>query len=93
MGKPISGEEPRMNDRERYFWDLTAGYLVVKGVLRPEELRRANEALDFCLQQHDFDPGMDSARQSRALAGSQAAGDPDRHGPADPGETALRSVP
>ena len=59
-----------MDDRERYFWDLT-GYLIVKGVLGPEELRRANEGVDFCLQNHPLDPGMDSARQSRALAGSQ----------------------
>ena len=81
-----------MDDRERYFWDLT-GYLIVKGVLGPEELRRANEAVDFCLQNHPLDPGMDSARQSRALAGLAAAGDRDRHGPADPGEAVLRSVP
>ncbi len=59
-----------MDDRERYYWDLT-GYLIVKGVLGPEELQRANEGVDYCLQHHAFDPGMDSARQSRALGGSQ----------------------
>ena len=59
-----------MDDRERYFWDLT-GHLLVKGVLGPEELRRANEGVDYCLQHHAFDPVMDSARQSRALGGSQ----------------------
>ena len=34
-----------MDERERYFWDLT-GYLIVKDVLTPEELAVANEAID-----------------------------------------------
>ena len=37
-----------MDEKERYFWDLT-GYLVVKNVLDTEELKTANAAIDYCV--------------------------------------------
>lgn len=38
----------RMTDAERYIFDLK-GYLVVRGVLSPEEVREVNEAIDTAL--------------------------------------------
>ena len=38
-----------MDQRERYFWDLT-GYLVVPQVLRPAQIDRANQAIDHARQ-------------------------------------------
>ena len=35
-----------MDAKERYFWDLT-GYLVIRNVLTPDELRKANAAIDY----------------------------------------------
>ena len=35
-----------MDAKERYFWDIT-GYLVVRNVLTPEDLKAANETLDY----------------------------------------------
>ena len=35
-----------MDQRERYFWDLT-GYLVVPGVLTAEAIDEANQAIDY----------------------------------------------
>lgn len=39
-------EEKTMNAKERYFWDLN-GHLVIPNVLTPEEVKAANDALDY----------------------------------------------
>lgn len=57
-----------MDDKERYFWDLT-GYLVVRNVLSPEELKVANDAVEhFEDRFHESD--VLAGRDSKALQGS-----------------------
>jgi len=60
-----------MDERERYFWDLT-GYLIVPGVLGPEELAAANAALDYCHAEGLVKHGEENsgARDSQRLRGS-----------------------
>lgn len=57
-----------MDQRERYFWDLT-GYLVVPGVLTAEAIDEANQAID-CIKQwvHTGEDGA-GARDSSFFAG------------------------
>ena len=60
-----------MDERERYFWDLT-GYLVVQQVLTADELAAANAALDDCHERgavHDAGE-ISGPRGSRRLRGS-----------------------
>ncbi|MSS71790.1 MAG: hypothetical protein EXS64_09910 [Candidatus Latescibacteria bacterium] len=56
-----------IDEKEFYFWDL-CGYLVVRNVMTPEELRLANEAVDRFEDQ--IVVGEELARGSRSMAGT-----------------------
>ena len=59
-----------MDERERYFWDLT-GYLVVRDVLTKDEVREANEAIDDYSKQL-LREGMDNSdRGKRKVLGGK----------------------
>ena len=58
-----------MDERERYFWDLT-GYLIVKDVLTPEELAVANEAIDQNADKIQIGEENVGAKGSEALRGT-----------------------
>jgi hypothetical protein len=57
-----------MNDKERYFWDLT-GYLIVRNVLSAEEVELANEAIDKHEDQISFDQNVKEG--APALSGTE----------------------
>lgn len=58
-----------MDQRERYFWDLT-GYLVVPGVLTAEEIDEANQAIDYIKQWVETGEDGAGARDSSFLQGT-----------------------
>jgi hypothetical protein len=59
----------KMDEQERYFWDLT-GYLVVRNVLTPDELAAANEAIDHYADRIRVGEDNRLARGSQALLGT-----------------------
>ena len=58
-----------MDSNELYFWDLN-GYLVIEGVLTPDEVAAANEAIDHYSQQIEIAAAGDGAKGSERLAGT-----------------------
>ena len=54
-----------MNAKERYYWDLT-GYLVLRDVFPPEDVKAANEAIDYLgevVQSEDKSPEFELLRE------------------------------
>ena len=66
---PTSYYEDTMTDKERYYWDLV-GHLVLPGVLTPDEVAAANEALDHADDRmaNGKDAYSDSLRQTANAA-------------------------
>ena len=62
-----------MTAAEKYLFDVH-GYLVIEGLLSPEEVRAANAAVDHHAGQIQIRPG-DLANGSRTLQGSRGRGD------------------
>ncbi len=62
-----------MTEAEKYLFDVH-GYLVIEGLLSPEEVRAANAAVDHHAGQINLRP-CDLAHGSRTLVGSQGRGD------------------
>ena len=58
-----------MDEKERYFWDLT-GYLIVRNVLTPDEIAWANDAIDHYADEIKIDPDNKGAGDSQALRGT-----------------------
>jgi ectoine hydroxylase-related dioxygenase (phytanoyl-CoA dioxygenase family) len=58
-----------MDEKERYFWDLT-GYLIVRNVLTPDEIASANDAIDHHAAEIKIDPDNQGAGDSQALRGT-----------------------
>jgi hypothetical protein len=76
LGAPARGAAaaagvPEMSEADRYLFDLN-GYVVVRGVLAPDQVRRANDAVDR--RAGDFversDPELRNARQGTPLYGT-----------------------
>jgi hypothetical protein len=65
-----------MNARDRYHWDLT-GHLILRGVLTPEEVKAANDAIDYCSD--EINPG-EANRLSRGSSFLQGLGRPSLSG-------------
>jgi ectoine hydroxylase-related dioxygenase (phytanoyl-CoA dioxygenase family) len=64
-----------MNEDEKYLFDLN-GYLVIEGVLTPQEVARANEAIDRHQDRIHIRMGEQSlSGQSEALVGNHGRGD------------------
>lgn len=67
----VNGDYPtEMTDDERYLFDLN-GYIVIRGVLSPEEVERANQAIDK--HAHEMIERSDPALRN-AVKGSQLYG-------------------
>ena len=62
-----------MTEAEKYLFDVH-GYLVIEGLLSPEEVAAANAAVDSRAGQIQIRP-CDLANGSRTLEGSQGRGD------------------
>lgn len=57
-----------MDHKERYYWDLT-GHLILRGVLRSDEIKAANDAVDFCADRIKPGEANRLSRGSKSLAG------------------------
>ena len=71
----VRDPEAEIDQKEFYHWDL-CGHLVVKGVMDPDWLAAANEAIDSNADRVHAGPSG-AARDSRRLAGSHGASMPD----------------
>ena len=58
-----------MDKQELYFWDLN-GYLVVRTVLTPTELKVANDAFDYCAERMRVAEAGRGSKGSEALSGT-----------------------
>jgi len=70
-----------MPEEDRYLFDLN-GYIVVKNVFNPEEIQRANNAIDLRMNEmkERLDPAIRNTKQNSPLAGEQGKGRKDLGG-------------